>query len=172
MGTPLQWMTSYLTDRYQLVCIDGELSEAVHMTYSVPQGSLLCPKNYIMSLCTQSLLGRFEEITVYLTTSTPTIFSCIRRSNPTTTWVLGKLHRVKSCLSDIASRMHINMLKLHTDKTEVIVFSSKHNEQFVGDISVTVGTSQIKPSPVVRNLGAFFDSRMEHGKSHQRCTSI
>jgi len=45
-------------------------------------------------------------------------------------------------------------LKLNTDKTEVIVFSSKQNEQFVGDISVTVGTSQI------RNLGAYFDSRM------------
>lgn len=42
----------------------------------------------------------------------------------------------------------------------VILFSSKHNEWFVGDISVTVGTSKIKPSQVVRNLGAFFDCRM------------
>ena len=70
------------------------------------------------------------------------------------------LYHVESCLSDSVSWMHINMLKLNTDNTDVIVFSSKHNEQFVGDISVTVGTSRIKPSPVVRNLGAFFDSRM------------
>jgi len=70
------------------------------------------------------------------------------------------LCRVEICLSDIGSWMHTNMLKLNTDNTEVIVFSLKHNEQFVNDISVSVGTSQIKPSSVVRNLGAFFDSRM------------
>ena len=52
------------------------------------------------------------------------------------------------------------MRRLNTDKTEVIVFSSKHKEQFVGDLEMTVGQSKIKPSAVVRNLGAFFDSRM------------
>jgi hypothetical protein len=43
-----KWMSSYLTDRYQMVCVDGELSECVLMKYSVPQGSVLGPKNYIM----------------------------------------------------------------------------------------------------------------------------
>jgi len=38
------------------------------------------------------------------------------------------LYRVESCLSDIVSWMHTNMLKLNSDKTEVIVFSLKHNE--------------------------------------------
>ena len=33
------------------------------------------------------------------------------------------LYRVETCLSDIVSWMHINMLKLNTDKTEVIVVS-------------------------------------------------
>ena len=70
------------------------------------------------------------------------------------------LRRVERCLSDIVSWMHTNMLKLNTDKTEVIVFSSKHNEQFVGDITITISASLIKPAKVVRNLRAFFDSRM------------
>ena len=52
MGTSLKWMTSYPTDMYQTVCIDGESSEAVHMTYSVPQGSVLGPKNhYVHEAC-------------------------------------------------------------------------------------------------------------------------
>ena len=45
---PLKWMLSYLSDRFQTVCVNGQLSTPVHMTYSVPQGSVLGPKNYIM----------------------------------------------------------------------------------------------------------------------------
>lgn len=43
-GKPLDWMTSYLSGRYQTVYFDGELSEAVLMKYSGPQGSVLGPK--------------------------------------------------------------------------------------------------------------------------------
>lgn len=47
-GKPLAWMSSYLSDRFQTVCVDGMLSAPVGMNYSVPQGSVLGPKNYIM----------------------------------------------------------------------------------------------------------------------------
>lgn len=43
-GKCLAWMQPYLTDRYQTLCIDGELSQPVHMKYSIPQRSVLCPK--------------------------------------------------------------------------------------------------------------------------------
>ena len=45
---PLQWISSYLSNRYQTVCIDGELSKPVLMKFSVPQGSVLGPKYYTM----------------------------------------------------------------------------------------------------------------------------
>ena len=44
----LAWIKSYLTDRFQTVCIDNELSRPVRMEYSVPQGSVFGLKNYIM----------------------------------------------------------------------------------------------------------------------------
>ena len=53
------------------------------------------------------------------------------------------------------------MLKINTDKTEVILFSSKRNSSLVDEISVEVGDSKIKPSSSVRNLGAQFDSQMD-----------
>ena len=43
-GKPLEWITSYLSDRYQTVTIDGNLSEPVQMEFSVPQWSVLGPK--------------------------------------------------------------------------------------------------------------------------------
>ena len=54
MGTSLKWMTSYLTDRYQTVCIDGELLEAVHTTYSV-RIRIMININYLLSaICTKN----------------------------------------------------------------------------------------------------------------------
>ena len=47
-GKPLEWMTSYLSGRYQTVTIDGKLSEPVLMNFSLPQGSVLGQKFYTM----------------------------------------------------------------------------------------------------------------------------
>jgi hypothetical protein len=43
-GKSLAWVTSYLTDRYQTVCINNKLSQPEE--YSAPQGSVLGPKSY------------------------------------------------------------------------------------------------------------------------------
>ena len=71
------------------------------------------------------------------------------------------LHRIERCLHDIVSWMHSNMLKLNTDKTEVIVFASGRNANLIRNISVTVGDSKINPSASVRNLGVMLDSKMD-----------
>ena len=45
---PLKWITPYLSNRKQTVCIDGILSKPVLMKFSVPQRSMLCPNYYTM----------------------------------------------------------------------------------------------------------------------------
>ena len=37
------------------------------------------------------------------------------------------LSHVESCLNDTVACMHVNMLKMNRDKTEVIVFASQRN---------------------------------------------
>ena len=71
------------------------------------------------------------------------------------------LQRIESCLSDIVSWMHNNMLKLNEDKTEVILFTSKHNTRHLDNISVRVGNSVITSTKCVRNLGALLDSNLD-----------
>jgi len=41
-------MTSYLSERFQTVSVEGDLSLPVLMEYGVPQGSVLGPKNYVL----------------------------------------------------------------------------------------------------------------------------
>ena len=44
----IDWVSSYLTDRLQCVCIDGSLSKLQHVQHGVPQGSILGPLLYII----------------------------------------------------------------------------------------------------------------------------
>ena len=78
------------------------------------------------------------------------------------------LRRVEMCLCEILIWMHTNMLKLKSDKTEMIVFDSYKNESSQ-EITINICSSEIKPSLVVRNLGAMLDSKMD---MEQRINSV
>ena len=57
--------------------------------------------------------------------------------------------------------MDTNILKLNTDKTELILLCSKRNAESVSDLSIKIGDFEIKPSLCVINLGALLDSRLD-----------
>ena len=161
-GKPLEWVTSYLNDRFQTVTINGKLSKSVLMKYSVPQGSVLGPKFFTMytkpvgTICKKHGLNHHfyaDDGQLYLSFKPTNLFS---KDNT--------LRSVEKCLVEIVSWMNNNMLKINADKTEVILFSSKSNQKHVETISVKIGKEDIKPSTNVRNLGAFLDSEMNMEK--------
>jgi hypothetical protein len=158
-NTPLAWVSSYLSERFQTVSVNGEKSQPVLMRYSVPQGSVLGPKYFTMytkpveAICrSHGLLHHFyaDDSQVYLSFKPIADLSQIEA-----------LHRIERCLADIIAWMNTNMLKLNTDKTEVMLFTSKANAKYVENISVKVGQSMIKPTDRVRNLGAIFSPSMD-----------
>ena len=65
--------------------------------------------------------------------------------------------RLEACLSEIKHCMYINMLRLNTDNTELIVFSPKSKSDTT-EYQLHVSDNIVKAVPVVRNLGAMFDS--------------
>jgi len=56
------------------------------------------------------------------------------------------------------------MLKLNQDKSELIVFSSKHQAKKTQDFNLTVGDSFINAVHYVRNLGVYLDSSLAMDK--------
>ena len=68
--------------------------------------------------------------------------------------------RLEACLSDISKWMSSNMLKLNHDKTELVVFAPCKSARDLADIRLTFDGCVIKPVPVVKNLGAYFDAAL------------
>ena len=72
--------------------------------------------------------------------------------------------RLEACLADISGWMSSNMLKLNHDKTELIVFAPRNSSRDLSDISITFDGCIVKSVPVVKNLGAYFDSQLNMEK--------
>ena len=147
-----------LTDRYQTVCVDGELSTPVLMEYSVPQGSVLGPKNYVMYTKPLADIIRRHGLQYHFYADDTQLYVSFK---PGDTMIQHEaVSRIESCLKDIEAWMHTNMLKLNADKTEVMLFSSKHNSKDLDTTSVNIGTASIASTSCMRNLGVMFDSSM------------
>ena len=72
----------------------------------------------------------------------------------------ASLTTLNACISEIRSWMSANYLKLNDSKTEFFVAGSTHSLRLLPPLELTIGTSNIKPSDVIRNLGVSFNSTM------------
>jgi hypothetical protein len=157
-GHALEWVSSYLCDRYQVVAIDSELSKPVLLQHGVPQGSVLGPKKYTMYTKPLGDLIQRYGLHYHFYADDTQLYVSFKPNND-----IEKneaLELIEKCLTDIESWMHKNMLKLNADKTEVMLFLSKHNAKVMEDVSVNVGDSAITSTSSVKNLGVIFDANM------------
>ena len=68
------------------------------------------------------------------------------------------LSRIELCLVDIQSWMTRNKLKLNSEKTEVMLFASKHNQSRMENLLIKIGGSVVEATSQVNNLGVTYDS--------------
>ena len=67
------------------------------------------------------------------------------------------LEAMERCISDLRKWMYRDKLKINDDKTEFLVIGSRQQLLKIHHCSVRVGTIDIKPVKVARNLCAWFD---------------
>ena len=154
-GKPLAWMKSYLTQSFY---INGVLSDPVLMKYSVPQGSVLGPKNCVMYTKPVGTSCRRHDLDHHFYADDLHLYLSFKHNDNVSRD--EAVRRVELCLNDIIHWMNHNMLKLNADKTELIVFTPKNHLNQIADISSKVCSSEVKSVMSVRNLGAFFESQI------------
>ena len=79
---------------------------------------------------------------------------------------------MERCISDIRTWMLTDKLKLNDDKTEFMLIETKQQVSKVNIDSLTVGSIDVAPVTVARNLRTWFDSNLNHQEQiHKTCKS-
>ncbi|KXJ07191.1 putative RNA-directed DNA polymerase from transposon BS [Exaiptasia diaphana] len=156
-GSALQWFKSYLSNRHQFVSIDNVSSDSLTLGCGVPQGSVLGPVLYLLYTSPVADILRKHKMSFHFYADDTQIyipFSCNDENA-----LDAALNSIKACLCDIDLWMTINKLKLNKDKTEFLIFSSKHSLLSSSPV-ISFGSEIIHPSSCVRNIGVLFDSSL------------
>lgn len=155
-GTALQWFQSYLEGRRHSVCVSSSTSTPTQMKYGVPQGSVLGPLLFTIYTLPVGDIARDFQIYIHLYANDTQLYIFFEvRGNPSTA-----VQRMEACVDRIKAWMEENSLKLNDDKTDVIVIASPYHSNKVDIPTIRIGSSEISPSPSVRNLGVTFDQTL------------
>ena len=121
----VEWFRSYLSDRQQIVTINGESSEWRTTNCGVPQGSILGPLLYLCYVNDISI-----SVTCKISLNADDTALLVSGKNPAEiSRILGI--NLQSCNQWLVD----NRLSIHLGKTECILFGSKTKLKRVNEIS-------------------------------------
>ena len=75
------------------------------------------------------------------------------------------LNQLQGCVSEVRNWMKANSLKLNDAETEFLVLETQQQLNKITDINIRIGDNIIEPTDFIRNLWAYFDSKLK-GTSH------
>jgi hypothetical protein len=150
VGTPLNWMRCYMSDRSQSVIWNNTTSSPLSLTYGVPQGSILGPLLFLVMVA---------NLPSYVTHGAPKNVkvnmmcygddSTLYASSKSITLLLEELERMSDRMLTYYREVG---LVINSEKTQMIVSGVKTE-----DFSVRVGDNRIYPSKELSLLGITYD---------------
>jgi len=155
-GRSLAWITSYLEDRYQTVCVRNASSSSLPLQHGVPQGSVLGPKMFVMYTKPVGRIFQHHGLSYHFYADDTQLYVSFKSKNSTT--LEESIKRLERCLIDVETWMCNSLLKLNRDKTEMIFLAPKN--ALPENVSMLIGNTVITSTSSVRNLGVTFDSTL------------
>ena len=154
-GQVLQWVTSFLTDRTQLVAFAGARSTLQSLLYGVPQGSVLGPLLFALYSADVIKITASHWVCIHAyADDMQTYASCTAPDQQMAT------SRLLACVADIETWMTSNRLKLNAGKTEFIWLGSRHQLVKISPSSLLIKGQLITPLNKVCDLGVILDSEL------------
>ena len=150
----LKWFQSYLSGRYQNVCVDSKLSEPLGIHSGVPQGSILGPAHSVFLLFINDLpLALKNNIGIYADDST------LYASAPTLAEVEEKIRPDIDAVSMWAKE---NKMKMHPAKTKYSIISTRQKiaNSAKQSLDLSVDGMQLTKVESERVLGVYIDSHL------------
>ena len=154
-GVANKWLSSYLSDRYQKVSLNGIYSSKLPITCGVPQGSILGPLLFLIYINDMHTAMEFSTI-YHFADDTNLLYSC---KSPN---VLRK--RLNKDLALLYDWLCANRLSLNAGKTEFIVFRPS-NHKTSERITLKLHHSKLFESSKIKYLGLILDNKL-NWKAH------
>ena len=153
-GTVLDWIKSYLGLRTHSTIIQDTSSDAIRLTYGVPQGSVLGPLLFSLYVAPIEDVICAHGLQPMMYADDTQVYLVVKRSDP-----IPALTKIENCAKDIISWMMNNKLVCNSSKTEVIHFSSRHlPSQAIR--SIHIDDNLILTKSDVRDLGVRLDNHL------------
>ena len=176
VGKCLDWFEDYLLNRTQCVTVcdsTGTIAElGKHiLKQGIPQGSVLGLLIFNLFLSPLGEIYRSHGINFSGYADDSQNYLSFRPIKDNLTPQHNCTEHLERCLAEVWTWMRYNFLKLNDSKTEFIVFGVCQQLSKVQDITVTLGDDTNHETPVVRNLGMFFDKELKHTAHVNRLTS-
>ena len=155
-GSALNWFSSYLLNRTQIVSVQNTNSDPTSISFGVPQGSVLGPVLFVLYTSPLSEIISSHSVLHHSYADDTQLQKSVTPSH-----VGDLIQSMQACIHDVKSWMTCNKLKLNDDKTEALIISSPRlsvseplpDTMLVGDATITF-------SDKAKNLGVVLDSHL------------
>ena len=153
--TALRWFNNYLRPRSFKVHIGDEYSESQKISFGVPQGS--CSGVNILT-CYCSLINREvpESISINGFADDHSLWKTFKAKQQETT----AKQLLEDTFNQVKGWMDKMWLKLNSEKTEYILFGSRHQLNKAEQELLKAGPDFIQQSDRVKYLGGFLDNTL------------
>ena len=132
----LQWLQSYLAERYQCVSISGHHSYRFKLTTSVPQCSVLGPLLFSFYVQPIGDIIRKHCLRVNYYVDDLQLYDHCTYSSPS---LAMTINRLQNCVTDLQVWVKESQMIMNDVKTEFITFIPKRYEYLLEHLSIIVG---------------------------------
>nr|XP_049600686.1 radical S-adenosyl methionine domain-containing protein 1, mitochondrial isoform X1 [Syngnathus scovelli] len=165
-GSAQGWFYSYLSDRTHRVVHGNTSSELCNVKCGVPQGSVLRPILFDISMSPLGDIIRKYNISFQCYTDDTQLYMPLSMTDP---WDCCNL---EACLTEIKQWMSLNFLRLSPDKTEMLLIGPTRYQHLFKETTITIDNSTITQSDTVANLGVIFDQTLSFQKHIKNITRV
>lgn len=152
-------LTSYLSARQQIVCLQGERSDTKPVAFGVPQGSILGPTLFILYINDLAQLRLEGECFLF---ADDAAFFYPGRDDTQTCAAINR------DIIELVKYFNWNLLTVNARKTNVIHFRTS-KMRFIGDVDVVMSDTIVRKVDSISYLGLKMD---EHLNWRDQCISV